>query len=382
MEIYSKRNKMGWYSMKVRFIMRINKFFQSVCGILIILLTLAACAPKVGGIVQGAVYGDLNGNGTIDPGETVLSGAQVTLADCGPVQSQVTVADGLFDFTNLPAGTCHVSVTKAGWIFSGSYPALTYPVPVASDPNLPTSFSLFMAPVGGAVPTSTPVPSATPTPSATPVPIIATIATTPPVPLPTGTPVSGSSAPMVTPKTVAANCRFGPGTAFSAVGGLNPGVSVPILATISGQSWWQIQNPEDIPGKHCWVSAAVTIASGDLSLVPVIPIPTGLVTDLTVSVSPGPVVHGVCFGPNAVHFSVTMTTNGPANVTYHLEIYNGDNTLRNSPGDQTLAFASASSQTFDPGGAYKTDCGSYYIKVIVTNPNSISARADWSVVSP
>ena len=362
--------------------MRTNKVFQSIGGILIFLLTLVACAPSVGGIVQGAVYGDLNGNGAIDPGEVVLSGAEVTLADCGPIQNQVTGADGLFNFSNLPAGTCHVAVAKAGWIFSGSYPSLSYPVPVASDPNLPTSFSLFMAPVGGAVPTSTLVPSATPTPSAAPVPTVETIATTPPVPIPTSTPVSGSSGPMVTPKTVAANCRFGPGTAFSAVGGLSPGVSVPILATITGQSWWQIQNPGDVAGNHCWVSAAVTLTSGDLSLVPVIPIPTGLVTDLTVSVNPGPVVHGICLGPNAVNFSVIMTTNGPANVTYHLEIYNSNNTLRNSPGDQTLAFASASSQTFDPGGAYKTDCGSYYIKVIVTSPNSKSARADWSVVSP
>jgi len=174
--------------------------------------------PTTGGIVQGAVYGDLNGNGNIDPGEVVLEGADVILADCGPNQIQVTAADGLFSFNNLPAGTCHVSIAKAGWIFSGSYPALTYPVPVASDSTQPTSFSLFLSQVLDAIPSDTPtllVPTDTPTE----------------VSIPT------SSTPMVTPKTDPANCRFGPVTDFSSVGGLNTGSIVPIHATIAGMSW-------------------------------------------------------------------------------------------------------------------------------------------------
>jgi hypothetical protein len=339
---------------------------------------LASCGPAtpvIGGIVRGAVYGDLNGSGTIDLGEDILGGVEVTLADCGPNQIQVTAADGLFNFIDLPEGTCHVSVTKAGWIFSGSYPALTYPVPVASNPELPTSFSIFMAPVMDFVPTNTPtsppfIPSDTPTFP----PIV-------PSDTPTSVPIPTSSTPMVTPKADAANCRFGPGIGYTSVGGLAVGSTVPIHATIAGQSWWQIESPQN-PGTFCWVSAAVTNTFGDLSLVPVIAAPTGIVTNVSVSVSPGPTVHGFCGGPNAVSFQVTITTNGPATVVYHVSIYNGDGTFRNSPGDATLTFANASTQTIDPGGAYKTDCGGFYIQAIVTSPNSMSAQANWKVVEP
>ena len=342
-----------------------SQFVRFIGLLAILALALTACLPAtplMGGIVQGAVYGDLNGSGTIDPGEVVLEGAEVTLADCGPNQTQVTAADGLFDFTDLPEGTCHVSVTKAGWIFSGSYPALTYPVPVASNPDLPTSFSLFMVPVMDFIPSDTPTPLV-------------------PTDTPTAAPSPTSATPMVTPKTDAANCRFGPGTEFSSVGGLAVGSTVPIHATIAGQSWWQIESPQN-PGTFCWVSAAVTNTFGDLSLVPVVPVPTWIVTSVSVSVSPGPIVHGFCGGPNAVSFQVTITTNGPATVVYHVSIYNGDGSFRNSPWDATLTFANASIQTFDPGGAYSTDCVDYTIKALVTSPNAMTGQASWTVVQP
>lgn len=353
------------------------------CLIVIAGFALVSCVPAtpaIGGIVQGAVYGDLNGNGTIDPGEVVLEGVDVTLGDCGPIQTQITVADGLFNFTNLPSGTCHVSVAKAGWVFSGSYPALSYPVPVASDPSLPTSFSLFMAPVKGVIPSDTPTPLVS---SDTPVPLVSSDTPVPPVStdMPTSVSIPSSNKPMVTPKADAANCRFGPGVAYSAVGGLAASSLVPITGTIADKSWWQIDSPQN-PGTFCWVSASVINTFGDLSLVPVVPMPTALVTAVAVTVSSGAVLHGFCGGPNAVSFQVAITTNGPATVVYHISIYNGDGTLRASPGDVTLTFASASTQTFNPGGSYSTDCGNFYIQAIVTSPNSASAQANWSVVQP
>lgn len=332
---------------------------------IVLALALGSCSlPRVGGIVQGVVYADLDGSGTIEePAEGPLEGVEVTLADCGPLQTQVTAADGAFQFTNLPEGTCHVSVSKAGWIFSGSYPSISYPMPAASDPDLPTAFSMFMAPVMDFIPdeTATPVDAAplddTETPTTVPTPTI----------------------PMVTPLELDVNCRFGPGLAFLAVGGLVVGNTVPILATINDRSWWQIENPNAV-GTRCWVSAAATRTLGDVSLVPVIVAPTALVTKVTVTTPP--VVHGFCQGPNPTSFEVSITTNGPTTVTYHLEIYNGDGTLRNKTTDETRTFASASTQTFDPGGAYKTDCGEFYIKVMVTSPNAISAQANWEVVEP
>ncbi len=328
-----------------------------------------AVSPGSGGIVRGVVYGDLNGNGAIDPEEGPLAGVEVTLAGCGALQNQVTPADGSFNFTSLPSGTCLVSATKAGWHFSGSTPSLGYPVPASSDPSLPTSFSMDLAP------DSTPTAAAT-TPAMTATDTLSLTPADTPTPAETDT----LSAAMVTANTVNTNCRFGPGTDFSSVGVLMVGQTVPILSTIADQSWWQIANPGS-PSTQCWVASSVTSTSGDLSKVPVLPIPTGLV--VSVSVSTPAIVHGTCGGPNPTNFLVSITTNGPAKAIYHLEIYNGDGSLRNKTSDTTLMFASASIQTFDPGGAYNTDCGTNFkIKVLVTSPNSKSGQATWSVVSP
>jgi hypothetical protein len=320
--------------------------------------------PSNGGVVKGVVYQDTNNNGANDPGEGPLADVQVVLTDCGAALSQVTAADGAFNFENLPAGTCHVSVQKSGWHFSGSFPSLAYPLPAASNPDLPTAFSIFMAPDSPVVPTATDTPANVPT-------------DTPTLEIPTPTPTPSTA--MLTPGSAPANCRFGPGTAFLSIGALQVGQTVPILGTIADQTWWQIENPNAV-GTNCWVSNAVVVTSGDLSVVPVLPIPTGLVTEVVITTPQ--VVHGTCGGPNPTSFMLSITTNGPATVIYHLEIYNADGSLRNQTSDTTLKFSSASTKTFDPGGAYKTDCGNYKIKAVVTSPNSLSGEATWSVVSP
>jgi hypothetical protein len=353
---------------------KINVLFCKLCILVIGSVTLVSCGPAatatpaIGGIVQGAVYADLNGNGVIEPGEGVLAGAEVTLADCGSSQSQVTGADGLFNFINLPAGTCHVSVSKAGWIFSGSYPSLAYPVPVASNPALATSFSMFMAPVGSNTPSESPTKS-----NFTEVPTLS-----PPTDTPTMITSPTVATPMVTPKSDAANCRFGPDVGFLAVGGLNVGSTVPIKGTLGDKSWWQIDNPQE-PGTLCWVSAGVTNTFGDLSLVPVVPAPIAQVTSVVV-ITPA-VIHGFCGGPNATNFNVTITTNGPVTVQWHFEISTSGETLLNSTTDQPMVFSSAGSQSY-LSDAYKRDCGSYIVKVVTTSPNAMVGQANWTVVQP
>lgn len=347
---------------------------RSFAGIALAAIVLASCALPVGGVVQGVVYADLDGSGTIEePAEGRLDGVLVTLEDCGPAQTQTTAADGAFHFAGLPAGTCHVSVSKGGWIFSGSFPLISYPMPVASDPSLPSSFSMFMAPVMDFIPTDTPTPApAVVTDTPTPAPGAATD---------TPTPAPGAAAAMVSPAgEEPVNCRFGPSLSYITSGALAVGSSVPITGRTADSSWWQIDNPTH-PGTFCWVSAAVTNTSGDLSAVPVRPAPAAFVSAL--SVSTPAVVHGYCGGPNPTTFEVSITTNGPANVTYHVEIYNGDGTWRNSTPDALVSFASASTQVLDPGGAYTTDCGEFYIIAVVTSPNAMtSAQAHWQVVEP
>ena len=143
-------------------------------------------------------------------------------------------------------------------------------------------------------------------------------------------------------------------------------------------SWWQIESPQD-PGTFCWVSAAVTNTSGELALVPIVPMPTGLV--IAVAVTTPPVIHGYCGGPNATNFNVTITTNGPVTVQWHFEIFKDDGTWLNSTTDQPMIFAASGSQVF-ASDAYKRDCGSYVVKAITTSPNAMTGQASWMVVQP
>ncbi|MBI9049194.1 MAG: hypothetical protein JEZ00_07235 [Anaerolineaceae bacterium] len=195
---------------------------------------------------------------------------------------------------------------------------------------------------------------------------------------PTSTPTLGPA--MITPNTTTnVNCRFGPSLDYLTTGALIVGESVPILGKLADQSWWQI-NSNLNPGTKCWVSAAVTTASGKLASVPVKSGPAAQV--ISASITAPDTIHGHCGGPNPTSFEVSITTNGPASVKYHVSVFNSDGTLRNQLPDETLSFASADTKTFDPAGAYKTDCGDFYAKVVVSSPNSMSDRVDWTVVEP
>ena len=185
---------------------------------------------------------------------------------------------------------------------------------------------------------------------------------------------------MVTPTSENVNCRFGPSADYLATGALVAGEIVPITGKLADQTWWEINNRLN-PGKPCWVSAAFTTTSGNLAQVPVKSAPPARVINVSITV-PETTIHGHCGGPNPTGFEVSITTNGPASVDYHLAIYNGDDSLRNETNTETLSFTSADTQTFDPGGAYKTDCGDFYAIVFVSSPNSMSSRVDWSVVEP
>jgi uncharacterized protein YraI len=186
--------------------------------------------------------------------------------------------------------------------------------------------------------------------------------------------------PSVTPKSQAVDCRYGPGPTFASIATLPLGRKAHILGTLTDQSWWQIKSAVRTP---CWVAGPAVTTSGDLSRVPVVAIPSGLATALTIS---GPlVIHSACDNDttNPVSFMLSMTTNGPAKVIYHLEVYDkGGTMLLRRTENAGLTFPSASTQTFDTGDVIDTDCGDFYVKAIVDSPNARIAQTSWSVVTP
>ena len=219
---------------------------------------------------------------------------------------------------------------------------------------------------------------ATDTTASTDIPTVVPSATAQ-APSDTPTPVPQRGAAMIASNGEAVNCRFGPGKEWLSVGALGVGKSVPVFGTNQDKSWWQIDSSWN-PGTRCWVSGTATTLSGDYQSLPVLPVPQALVTDAQIT-TPA-TVHGFCGGPNATYFTGTITTNGPVTVVWHWEIYDtATNTQLNVNANVNLVFTGAGTQTFT-SDAYKRDCGSYLTKLVVTSPNSMTAKANWSVVQP
>ena len=87
------------------------------------------------GGVSGQVYNDLNGDGTLEPGEPGLQGWEVDLFDSNNnfVASQLTDANGDFDFEGLDPGTYTVEeFVQAGWTQTAPAPPGTFTMTVTA----------------------------------------------------------------------------------------------------------------------------------------------------------------------------------------------------------------------------------------------------------
>jgi hypothetical protein len=212
--------------------------------------------------------------------------------------------------------------------------------------------------------TATTVTAGSVTPLATPSPLAS--ATSEPTAIPTPT------IPIVAPKDLPVNCRVGPGLFWEAVSGLLLGKTAEIAGKNSSFEWWYIKDPIN-HGQFCWVAMSATIASGNLSGISEIPVPTAQVTTVSVKAE---VSFVACGGPNPVDFSGTVKTNGPATIVYQWEV-TGDSTNTTSP--ETLEVDEFGVHEVPNPGAYKVDCGDYTIRLHVTSPNDKSGKDDFSV---
>ena len=194
---------------------------------------------------------------------------------------------------------------------------------------------------------------------------------------PSITPSPTLGVPMVIPKTEDTNCRFGPGTAYLAIGGLSVGNSVPILGRTADSGFWQIANPNNALEK-CFISAGVTDATGDLASIPVVGAPNSIVTGVTIANPPNINVPG-CIGPyDPLMIKGTITVNGPANVTYHFASQQGD-----AHGTHTVNFTSfGTKEVTDNSFKPPLVPGSYWVKLIVTVPTGLTAQAGYQISCP
>jgi hypothetical protein len=181
---------------------------------------------------------------------------------------------------------------------------------------------------------------------------------------------------MVTPVDEPVNCRFGPGTEYAAIGFLLVGENAQVFGKTSSAEWWQVQNPDDVAGKRCWVAASVTSGSGNFSGVGVVAAPATFVTAVTLALDPEVISLDDCTDPfEPIQIKALIDVNGPAVVKWHFETQQGGTVP-----EQTLEATEFGSQDvsdeFMPSPVKK---GTYWIRLIVTSPNEITKEVKYEI---
>ncbi|PWB69489.1 MAG: hypothetical protein C3F07_19825 [Anaerolineales bacterium] len=226
--------------------------------------------------------------------------------------------------------------------------------------------------------TETPTEEPTVVPSATQPPPTATATNTPP---PTDTPpptlTSTPTIPIAFPKDVSVNCRFGPGTEWAVLSGLVVGQSSQIIGKSADFNWWYIVDPLNA-SRNCWVAASVTNTAGNLAPIPVVETPKATVTSVSVKITPADISVAGCVGPiSPSKIEGTIETNGPTTVKWYFETQQSG-----AMSTQTTEFTEAGSKTVSADYTPSVIVGTYWVRLIVTSPNSIQSETKYEIKCP
>lgn len=200
-----------------------------------------------------------------------------------------------------------------------------------------------------------------------------------PLPINTAPPTATSTptVPVAFPKEVAVNCRLGPGTGWVVLSGLNVGASSQIAGKSGDGGWWYIIDPFN-SSRKCWVASSVTNTAGNLAGIPIVEAPKAEVTRVTVDVSPNAISAAVCPAAGSpIELSGTIEVNGPTSVDWHFETQQGG-ALTN----QTIDFDAFGSEEFSTSYTPMLATGTYWVRLIVTSPNSMQAETKYTITCP
>ena len=226
-------------------------------------------------------------------------------------------------------------------------------VPATETPTVQASASPTIT-----LPTNTPLPTQTLPPTNTPP---ATLTSTPTI-------------PVAFPRDVNVNCRLGPGTAWVPLSALLVGQSSQITGKTGDGAWWNIVDPQN-SSRRCWVSASVVNTAGNIASIPIAEAPQASVTRVTVDVDPKTISVGGCIGPILPsEITGTIETNGPTVVKWHFETQLGGNL-----GNESTNFDGFGTREFDENYTPPLTAGTYWIRLIVTEPNAMQAEVTYRV---
>ncbi|HAV78737.1 MAG TPA: hypothetical protein DCX53_15415 [Anaerolineae bacterium] len=229
--------------------------------------------------------------------------------------------------------------------------------------NLPSSTQVTETPTVTVEPSATP-PLPTETPTQTPLP------TDTPPPTLTSTP----TIPIAFPKDVAVNCRFGPGTAWIVLSGLQIGQSSQIVGRSGDFNWWYIVDPLNA-SRNCWVAASVVNTAGNLNGIPTVAAPVASVINVTVKVDPKERNVAGCIGPIPTSkIEGTIEVNGPGTVKW-----NFDTQQLGALPSQSTDFDAAGSKTFTAEFTPLLVAGTYWVRMVVTSPNNTQGETTYKI---
>lgn len=230
------------------------------------------------------------------------------------------------------------------------------------------------------LPSNAPVTETPTLASFTPSPTLALLTNTPtlvPSNTPPATATSTPTVPVAVPRDVSVNCRLGPGTGWVVLSGLNVGQSSQISGKSGDGGWWYIVDPFN-SARKCWVATAVTNTAGNLSGIPVVEAPKAEVTKVTLNVNPNAITASACPGATPpLELKATIETNGPTSVTWHFETQQTGALPSN-----TTDFDSFGSLDISTNYIGMLGTGTYWVRLIVTSPNSIQAEAKYTITCP
>ena len=202
------------------------------------------------------------------------------------------------------------------------------------------------------------------TPTLIPIETLLALPTATFVPSPSPTPRLVLASPINQP----VNCRYGPSTAYSVMGGLQLGGQAEIVGKNIDVTWWYVKNPSD-PSTYCWLAASLIDAAGNTDALPVVMAPRAQVNNIQLNFEP-PLLNVSCSSfPQYITVTAAITTNGPATVTWRWETSEGE-TFDKDP----LLYLEGSSQPVLL--YYKVNTAKdYWIQVHILSPNDTTSQA-------
>jgi hypothetical protein len=158
---------------------------------------------------------------------------------------------------------------------------------------------------------------------------------------------------------------------------LNVGTSSQIAGKSGDGAWWYIVDPFN-SARKCWVSTSVTNTAGNLAGIPIVEAPKAEVTKVTLDVNPDSITATTCPGASPpLELKATIETNGPTTVTWHFETQQ----TGALPTD-TTDFDSFGSLDISTNYTAMLGTGTYWVRLIVTDPNDMQTEAKYTITCP